>query len=198
MQNLVDYIQERINNIHLSDFISKIYIPTRKVVLEMGQLSSNLRLGNKLYDISLHGPNSGDRPHPHIHIYKPKLNKSFDFEISLVDLLCNDELNLISMKDKDNNINRRNRNICSWEGYRKMKNDFEEWLESTEVDIIGDFKNNIEAAIYTYNREAGMNARDINKFNPFLEYIISQGKKIHDNYKELFSDEIKEIYPEAF
>ena len=54
--------------------------------------------GKDMYKIVIHGPASNDRPMPHIHIY---LNNDvfpysqFNFEISIVDIVCKDEINLI-------------------------------------------------------------------------------------------------------
>ena len=185
------------NLISLSDFIAKFYNPDRKFVLEMAQIGKNVKLDNGLYDMAVHGTNAGDRPYPHMHIYKTRGNKTFDFEISLVDLLCDDELNLISMKDKSSNINRRNRNICSWEGYRIFKKDFEDWLEDDVKRPGGDeFENNIDYAIWAYDDESG---GDEETFSPFLDYIRKQGKKIHSEYHNLKTfEKIKQFYSDLF
>lgn len=181
----------------ISDSIARIYNPDRKFVLEMAQIGRNVKLDNGLYDLAVHGTNAGDRPYPHMHIYKTRGDKSFDFEVSLVDLLCDDEINLISMKDKSANINRRNRNICSWQGYRKMFNDFEDWLEDIVKRPGGDqFKNNIDYAVWAYDDESG---GDEETFSPFLDYIRTQGKQINPLYHDLRTFDIfKEIYKDLF
>lgn len=80
--------------------------------------------GRKTYKIAVHGASSKDRPIPHIHIY---LNNDinpytkFNFEISLIDILCKDEINLIFQTDKKKNIDNRNRKQCTWTGYSEIK-----------------------------------------------------------------------------
>ena len=54
--------------------------------------------------------------------------KKFNFEISLIDILCYDEINIIAQVDKDRNIKRMHRNKCSWEGYKKLYEGFENWI----------------------------------------------------------------------
>lgn len=181
---------------YISDCIAKVYNPDREYVLEMAQAGRNVKLGKTIHDLAIHGTYAGDRPYPHLHIYKIKGDKSFDFEISLVDLLCDDEINLVSMKDKSSNINRRNRNICSWEGYRTMLNDLEDWFEEVPKRPGGsEFTNNIDYCVWLYNDESGGDEQT----NPFLEYIKGQGKKIHELYKDLSSFEgYKEKYKECF
>ena len=39
--------------------------------------------------------------------------------------MCYDEINIIAQVDKDRKIKRMNRNKCSWEGYRKLYEGFE-------------------------------------------------------------------------
>ena len=71
--------------------------PSEKIY-EMATISKNEMWGNEHYKIAVHGPESNDRSNPHIHIYLANdhlpYNK-FNFEISLTDILCNDEINLI-------------------------------------------------------------------------------------------------------
>lgn len=86
-------------------------------VLEMATISKKLKVGNTTYKVAVHGPASKD---PY---------KEFNFEISLVDLLCYDELNLVTMIDKEKHLNITNRNKCSWKGYRGLHDEFEDWLE---------------------------------------------------------------------
>lgn len=79
---------------------------------EMAFATNEVKLGKNLYRIALHGVAAGDRPYPHIHIYLKNDHypwKKFNFEISLVDLICNDELNLVCQQDKSKGIDRRNR-----------------------------------------------------------------------------------------
>lgn len=173
---------------HLSDYISEIntFFENCKQepcipILEMATISKNAKLGKEHYRIAVHGPASKDRPYPHIHIYKATDEfpfPNFNFEISLVDLLCYDELNLVTMVDKDNGISIKNKNKCSWTGYRKLRDDFEDWLEA-KSDRKGDFKNNLDAIIWNYDNEAYED-------NALLNYIQDRGKKVLPKYKEYF------------
>ena len=69
---------------------------TRMTLLEMATFGAE-RWGNDTYKIAVHGASTKDRPTPHIHIYlaNDQSYKLFNFEISLIDILCNDEINLI-------------------------------------------------------------------------------------------------------
>ena len=93
-----------------------------RLLLEMATFG-RINDGKDMYKIAIHGPASNDRPMPHIHIY---LNNDvfpysqFNFEVSLVDLVCKDEINLIAQIDRKNNIKRTNRSECSCEGYRDL------------------------------------------------------------------------------
>lgn len=180
----------------ISDSISKLYIPDREYVLEMAQVGRNVKLGRHIHDLAVHGTNAGDRAYPHLHIYKIRGDKTFDFEVSLLDIVCDDEINLISMKDKSARINRRNRRICSWEGYKAMFNDFEEWLdEIPKRPGAFEYKNNIDYCVWAYNDESGGDK----EYNPFLEYVRSQGKKVHPLHKDLKSfDGYRERYKDCF
>jgi hypothetical protein len=73
---------------------------------------------------------------------------------------------------------RSNRNKCSWEGYRKIKNGFEDWLFS-KSSTPGDFKDNLDAIIYWWNEESDTIT--------LKEYINSKGLKILDKYLIYFN-----------
>ena len=62
-------------------------------ITEMATIAKSVKLGKDSYRIAIHGASSKDREYPHIHIYLANDNslKKFNFEISLVDILCNDE-----------------------------------------------------------------------------------------------------------
>lgn len=146
--------------------------------------------------IMVHGVNSGDRQRPHLHIClnndRRPFNK-FNFEIVLDEIICYDEINLIRMTDKTNNIDKKNRNICSWNGYNKLKNEFEDWLYD-KSNKRGDFIDNLDALIYFYNEESTVTHQQ----NPLLQYIIDHGLRVLDKYKKYFSDEDIKHYNEAF
>ncbi|MBO5849961.1 MAG: hypothetical protein J6Q47_01600, partial [Paludibacteraceae bacterium] len=54
----------------------------------------------------------GETPHIHIYLLKDDDHTNFNFEVSLVDILCNDEINLIYQLDRKNNIMRTHRREC--------------------------------------------------------------------------------------
>jgi hypothetical protein len=70
-----------------------------------------------------------------------------------------------------------NRNKCSWEGYKKIADGFEDWLEQKPTTP-GDFKTNLEAIIYWWNEES-----DSASDNPLKDWIESRGLKVLDKYK---------------
>lgn len=115
------------------------------------------RWGNTTYKIAVHGASSNDRPTPHLHIY---LNNDvnpysqFNFEISLIDILCKDEINLIFQYDRSKNVNNRNRTQCSWTGYNEIKEGITNFLFSPcTTNRFGSFSDNLERGIFEWNRE---------------------------------------------
>lgn len=83
---------------------------------------------------------------------------------------------------KKNHIKKNNRTMCSWTGYTKLKNEFEDWLFSKSSKP-GMFKDNLEAIIYHYNLENGTNSK-----NPIKDYIESRGWKVLPKYKSYIED----------
>ena len=146
-------------------------------LVEITTIGYDLESGKDRFRVAIHGPSSGDREHPHVHIYlendKIPFNL-FNFEISLVDILCRDEINLIHQRDVRKGIKRTNRNKCSWDGYKKLKEDFEDWLFSKSSKR-GNFKDNLDAIIYFYNEE--------NHDKTLWDYIEEHGLKLLDKYK---------------
>jgi len=179
----------------LTDFVEE-FNEHWDYVTEMASIGYPV-LNKTNYYIALHGTNAGDRERPHIHIYLKEdvrpFNK-FNFEIALDEILCYDEVNIIRMKDGKKNIDIRNRNKCSWDGYTKLKNDFEDWLYNSDVEIRGDFIDNLDACIYFYNMESG----GMKSSNPLLEYIKKQGAKIMKKYRIYFTPEEFDRYKECF
>ena len=163
-------------------------------ILEMATIGKNVKLGKDNYRIEIHGPASKDRSNPHIHIYLSSDSypwNKFNFEISLTDIICNDEINLIRMKDVSKRKDITNRTKCSWEGYSKMLYDFEDWLYSDKVSIKGDYIDNLDALIWWYNQES-------NSENEFLDYLIKHGLKVHPNYYKYFNKQEQEKFKQAF
>lgn len=151
-------------------------------IIEMSTAANDTKLGKNHYRIALHGPAAGDRPYPHIHIYRTDDRfpwKKFNFEISFVDILCKDEINLVCQEDRTKGVVRRNKIKCSWAGYKDIKDDFEDWLfdKSTKP---GNFKNNLDYLIWSYDNESYDGA--------LLKYIEDRGKKVLPKYKEYFEN----------
>ena len=146
-------------------------------IVEMTTIGYNLKFGKDIFKVAIHGPSSSERENPHIHVYLENdvmpFNK-FNFEISLADILCFDEINLVYQRDARNGIRRKNRNKCSWDGYSKLKEDFEDWLFSKSSKR-GDFKDNLDAIIYFYNEE--------NHHKTLWDYIEEHGLQILDKFK---------------
>lgn len=183
MKKLNEYLEDKFNN----DW---------DYVIEMASIGYPILNRNSHY-IALHGKNAGDRERPHIHIYlngdKRPFSK-FNFEIALDEILCYDEINIIRMKDKSKNIDITNRNKCSWKGYNKLRNDFEDWLFNDKVEIKGEWIDNLDAIIYFYNQESGGTKNS----NPLLEYIKQKGMKIDNKFYKYFSEEDKSKYKYCF
>ena len=180
----------------LPKYINEQFNEEWDYVIEMASIGYPV-LNKTNYYIALHGTNAGDREKPHIHIYlendKRPFNK-FNFEIALDEILCYDEINLIRMKDLSKHIDYKSRNKCSWDNYTKLLYDFEDWLYNSNVEIRGNFIDNLDAIIYFYNQESG----GLRNKNPFLEYIKNRGLKILDKFTKYFSEKDKKQYKECF
>lgn len=114
--------------------------------------------GKETYKVAVHGASTKDRETPHIHIYLYKDHNPyslFNFEISMIDILCKDEINLIFQTDRLHNVDNRNRSECSWTGYRDLKEGFTKFLFSKPKTGISDYKreDNLARAIFEWNRE---------------------------------------------
>lgn len=153
-------------------------------LFEMATIASDVMLDNSHKSIQIHGTNAGDRETPHIHIYNVGDKIGFNFEVSLIDIICYDEVNLVKMTDKKHHVSINNRSKCSWDGYSRIKRNFEAWL-TDRCEIPGDYKNNLDAIIYWYNRESY--SREVS--NPLLKYLSVRGLKVHDNYRYLFDED---------
>lgn len=153
------YLQEKLNIVESSI-----------TIIEMATIDKTVKVYKDTYRIALHCPVVGDRPYPHFHIYLANdifpYNR-FNIEISLIDLLCYDELNI------------KNRNRCSWSGYKKLHDRIEDWLEEPCTGLPGNFQNNLEALIWSYDNES-------NDGNSLLEYINDHGKKVLPKYEKYF------------
>ena len=169
----------------------KLRIPKRvneqatNELLEMATFGKP-KWGQNLYKISVHGPATSDRETPHIHIYllnDTKLN-TFNFEISLVDILCKDEINLIYQIDKKNNIVRTHRRDCSWEGYASIYRGFKEFLITNQnLGLYKNCENGLKASIEAYNNESNSLG------NALKEYLDKKGLEVLPKYAKYFIDE---------
>lgn len=147
--------------------------------------------GNKTYKIAVHGASTKDRPTPHLHIYlNDDVNPytQFNIEVSLVDLLCNDRITPIYQHDADNNILRTNRKSCTWEGYRDIFNGLKAFFEEGPIKTKhGTFDNNLDRAIYEWNRETDL-IKTENGGNPLKEYFDKRGIVPLPKYQKYLSD----------
>lgn len=170
---------------NIKEFIQDYLWPSEKI-FEMATISKSERWGKDNYKIAIHGTAKGDRESPHIHIYLSKDDlpyNQFNFEISLTDILCYDEINLIYQRDKKANRLITNRNKCSWEGYRRIKDGFEDWLFE-KSKFPGNFKDNLDTIIWCYNNESSNQSE-----NPLKDYLDERGLKVLDKYKHYFEND---------
>ena len=151
MNNIDKIIKESIDKV-----LSEKLLENRGPLMEMATFGVE-RWGHTLYKIAVHGASTNDRPTPHLHIY---LNNDinpytqFNFEISLVDILCKNEINLIFQHDRARNVDNRNRLECSWTGYGEIKQGITDFLFSPCISTrFGNFSDNLERGIFEWNRE---------------------------------------------
>lgn len=166
----------------IKEFIFDIFYPSESI-FEMATISKAERWGKDSYRIATHGTAAGDRETPHVHIYLSNDTKpynQFNFEISLVDILCYDEINLIYQRDRKSNKLITNRLKCSWTGYKQIRDGFEDWLFA-KSKMPGEFKDNLDALIWSYNNESNELTE-----NPLKDYMDSRGLKVLDKYKHYF------------
>lgn len=149
---------------------------------------------NIQFRIAIHGPSAGDIPSPHIHIYLlqgDNDHKLFNFEVSLIDLLIYDEVILSRQLDKRGreNIDFKNREECSWQGYSEIKNNLIRFLNGADnklymVSAYKKFKNGLEALVAAYNNESDGDC------NMFAKFFIDKGLKpsVLPQYQYLLDD----------
>ena len=93
------------------------------------------------YRIAIRSMAADERSIPHFHVYSAELplGADFEFEISLLDLLEKDELNLIYQKDLrnvKNQILESDPSKCSWNGYETMRDELRDFLAQKSEDDI--------------------------------------------------------------
>lgn len=167
---------------NIREILFDAFTPSENI-FEMATISKAERWGNDNYKIAIHGTAKGDRETPHVHIYMSSDRipyNQFNFEISLVDILCYDEINLIYQRDRKTNKLITNRSKCSWNGYKRIKEGFEDWLFD-KCKLPGEFKDNLDAIIWSYNNESNLLTD-----NPLKDYLDSRGFVVLDKYKHYF------------
>lgn len=113
--------------------IEKDFNPKWDYVIEMASIGRPI-LNKTSYYIALHGTDAGDRQRPHIYVYldgdKRPFSK-FNFEIALDEILCYDEINLITMRDKSKNVDLKNRNKCKG---MKIQDKFRSYFSEDDIN----------------------------------------------------------------
>lgn len=149
------------------------------------------RWGGENYRIAICGLISIDRPTPHVHIYLEKDisdgEVTFNFEISLIDILAKDEINLIYQMHKANKLKKTHRNDCSWAGYADVKKGLIKLLKekpSSDKRFIG-FETYLESIIYSWNNEMDC-TKTIKGGNPMKEYLHESRITILPKYQKYF------------
>ena len=179
MKSLRDYLIKHTSFPYVEQYIT-----------EMATIGRDVKFDKNLYDVAIHGASTADRPYPHIHIYlaNDRNRQKFNFEISLIDILAYDEINLIAQIDKAAGINRKNRRICSWTGYRRLKDNFEDWLSQKPKELPGEWKDNLHAICWACDHES---YRYEGKDGSYIKnYMNDRGLSIIDKYKDYISDDI--------
>jgi len=161
-----------------------------QVLLEMATCGVE-HWGKNQYKIAVHGAATKDRPIPHIHIYMDKdvyPYTKFNFEISFIDLICKNEINLIHQIDRAKNLKKTNRTSCSWTGYGDILTGFRKFLfEPYKNSGFENFSDNLEHIIYEWNKETDY-LKTENGGNPLKDYLDEHGLTIHANYVKYFEN----------
>jgi len=86
----------------------------------------------------IRGPEYDDGREPHFHItFANHEGDDFRFEISLIDILAKDELNLVAMRDSrdpEGEIVHLIKDECSWKGYEDLREGVRAYLAEEETD----------------------------------------------------------------
>jgi len=136
------------------------------------------------YIIAIWGHLSDDRITPHIHIWRANDAKNdyknFNLDVSLVDILVNKKLVLLSKKDTKRNVDEIGRTE-DWAPFDSIKNVFWEKLEENEYSLL-------EAIIDTWNKERDFIKTDRGG-NPLLDWLNKRGLQVHMDFQPLFTKE---------
>lgn len=182
---MIRLTKRRLNEI-VKESISKVM--NEGLMLEMATFGTE-HWGKDIYRIAVHGASTKDRPTPHIHIYLYNdvfPYNEFNFEISFVDILSKDEINLIFQLDRSKHIKHTDRKKCSWTGYADILEGFKNFLFSVpQPTKFGTFQDNLERAIYEWNRETDF-VKTEHGGNPLKEYLDEKGIVVLPKYTGYF------------
>lgn len=163
------------------------------MVAEMATFGQG-KWGKNAYKVAIHGASTKDRETPHIHIYyaneQNPVKPAFNFEISLLDILTKDEINVIFQIDRSANIRNTLRSRCTWEGYRDLYKGFKTFLFTKPASSRkgGNFIDNLDRAIHEWNRETDLNGYENLGENPLKKYIDKKGLTILPKYMIYFEE----------
>ena len=187
---------------HIKDIVNSVvseFLTERVAISEHSQLISEMatfgsaKWGKNIYKVAIHGISAGDRPVPHIHIYlqneRNPRSPIFNFEVSLLDILQHDELNLIYQKDTNKNILITNRAKCSWTGYADIYHGLKAFLtQECDVPVFGQTVSNLGRAIYEWNKETDYNATINDRINILGRLCYDRDITILPQYETLLQD----------
>jgi len=155
-------------------------------------------IDNEQFKIVIRGSANNDRETPHVHIYLRSdvpAGRTFNFEVSLIDILTKNQINLVKQLDfrsRNNRIDKRNRTECSWDNYTSLLQGFDDFLKSAPV---GKYKRsypnartNLELMTHIWNAESNDDTVD----NPLGKYIQERKLEVLPEYRKYFP----EMYPE--
>lgn len=178
---LTEILSETVNTSEHSQLIS-----------EMATFGS-AKWGKNTYKVAIHGLSSGDRSVPHIHVYLQNERNTrapmFNFEVSLLDILQKDEINLIYQKDARHNLQITNRRECSWTGYADIYNGLKLFLsEDSDTPVFGLPTSNLGRAIYEWNKETNYDETINKRVNILGHMFADNSMPVHPKYQNLLLD----------
>lgn len=166
------------------------YASMKRSMKNLDELSSATigkpRWGEVDYRIAVHGSVSQveDSPCVHIYLLSDISHDKFDFVVSMVDILCKDEVNLIRQTDEAKNVIRANENECSWEGYESIYEGLMTFLsDKSTIRPYASCENGLHASIAAYNAES--NSRG----NALKEYLDGRDLSILPQYAKYLNEE---------
>lgn len=156
-------------------------------------------IDNERFKIVIRGSANNDRETPHVHIYLRNdvpAGRTFNFEVSLIDILTKNQINLVKQLDfrhRNHRIDKRNREECSWDNYTGLLQGFYEFLRAAPV---GKYKRsypnaqtNLELMTHIWNAESNDDTVD----DPLGKYLQERNLVVLPEYRKYFP----EIYTET-